>query len=157
MFPFALLSDELVCLCQASLCAPIHARVNFISFLVKQKKKWTGVSNLSNDSYIYFNQKDQAMKRDVSLSTTTKEDEIVKEANKILDTRKLILFNDDHNTFEHVISCLVLHCNHNTIQAEQCALIVHNKGKCDIKSGTYEELELLAEILGLEDLTVEIQ
>ena len=47
----------------------------------------------------------------------------------------LILFNDDYNTFDHVIESLVEICGHDPVQAEQCALLAHHKGSCEIKSG----------------------
>lgn len=47
----------------------------------------------------------------------------------------LILFNDDYNTFEHVIESLVEICGHDPVQAEQCALIAHHRGSCEIKTG----------------------
>lgn len=53
----------------------------------------------------------------------------------------LILHNDDVNTFDFVIETLVDVCNHDHQQAEQCALITHFKGKCDIKHGDFELLE----------------
>ena len=53
---------------------------------------------------------------------------------------QIVLFNDDVNTFDHVIETLVYVCEHSPIQAEQCALIVHYNGKCTVKSGSYEEL-----------------
>jgi ATP-dependent Clp protease adaptor protein ClpS len=52
----------------------------------------------------------------------------------------LVLFNDDVNTFDFVIDCLVDVCRHEPLQAEQCALIAHLKGKCTVKSGSFEEL-----------------
>ena len=58
-------------------------------------------------------------------------------------TYSIILYNDDFNTFDHVISCLVQICNHEVIQAEQCAWIVHTNGKCIVKTGEYKELEPL--------------
>jgi len=58
-------------------------------------------------------------------------------------THSIILYNDDFNTFDHVISCLVQICNHEVIQAEQCAWIVHTNGKCIVKTGEYKELEPL--------------
>lgn len=54
---------------------------------------------------------------------------------------EIILFNDDVNTFDHVIKTLVAFCNHTNEQAEQCAYIVHYSGKCVVKTGSYEELE----------------
>ncbi len=54
---------------------------------------------------------------------------------------EIILYNDDVNTFDHVIRTLIEVCEHTPEQAEQCSLIVHYKGKCSVKSGTYDELE----------------
>ncbi len=45
---------------------------------------------------------------------------------------ELVLYNDDVNTFDHVINTLIKVCKHNSIQAEQCAMIVHYKGKCTV-------------------------
>ena len=53
---------------------------------------------------------------------------------------ELILFNDDVNSFDYVIECLVEVCAHDVVQAEQCALVAHFKGKCGVKSGTLTEL-----------------
>ncbi|MDA3779685.1 MAG: ATP-dependent Clp protease adaptor ClpS [Bacteroidales bacterium] len=53
----------------------------------------------------------------------------------------LILNNDDVHDFEYVIASLVDVCNHNEVQAEQCAYLVHYTGKCDIKKGEYSELK----------------
>ena len=53
----------------------------------------------------------------------------------------LVLYNDDYNTFDHVINCLMRYCDHDMIQAEQCAWIVHSNGKCVVKAGVYQELE----------------
>ena len=39
----------------------------------------------------------------------------------------IVLYNDDHNTFDHVIDCLMAYCGHEVLQAEQCALIVHTE------------------------------
>ena len=54
---------------------------------------------------------------------------------------EIILYNDDVNTFDHVIRTLIEVCEHTPEQAEQCSLIVHYKGKCSVKSGTYDDLE----------------
>ena len=66
------------------------------------------------------------------------------------------MFNDDVNTFDHVIDMLVKVCKHEPVQAEQCATLVHYKGKCSVKKGDFKELKLMAEILGDSGLTVEI-
>lgn len=54
---------------------------------------------------------------------------------------EIILFNDDVNTFDHVIETLIEVCKHTAIQAEQCAILVHYKGKCTVKTGSFEELK----------------
>jgi ATP-dependent Clp protease adaptor protein ClpS len=54
---------------------------------------------------------------------------------------EIILYNDDVNTFDHVIKTLIAVCEHTPQQAEQCAMIVHYNGKCTVKSGSYKELE----------------
>ena len=54
---------------------------------------------------------------------------------------EIILFNDDVNTFDHVIQTLVDVCNHTYEQAEQCSILVHYKGKCSVKTGLYEDLK----------------
>ena len=53
---------------------------------------------------------------------------------------EIVMFNDDVNTFDHVIETLIRVCKHTAEQAEQCALIVHYKGKCTVKTGSMDEL-----------------
>lgn len=53
---------------------------------------------------------------------------------------QIILYNDEVNTFDWVIECLMDLCEHTAEQAEQCSLIVHYKGKCTVKHGSYEKL-----------------
>ncbi|MGB3591296.1 MAG: ATP-dependent Clp protease adaptor ClpS [Nonlabens sp.] len=73
------------------------------------------------------------------------------------EEHKIVLFNDEVNTFDHVIDMLVAACDHTPIQAEQCSLIVHYKGKCNVKSGEYEDLEPRCTALLEAGLTAEIQ
>ncbi len=68
----------------------------------------------------------------------------------------LILHNDNINTFDYVIDTLCEVCKHNEAQAEQCAMITHYKGKCDIKKGSLEELVALKNILLERKLSVTI-
>ncbi|MVM34064.1 ATP-dependent Clp protease adaptor ClpS [Spirosoma sp. HMF4905] len=56
------------------------------------------------------------------------------------DVHNLVVFNDDVNTFEHVIDTLIDVCEHTQEQAEQCTLLIHYKGKCAVKNGSWEEL-----------------
>lgn len=53
---------------------------------------------------------------------------------------EIVMYNDDYNTFDHVIDTLIKVCNHTSEQAEQCSLIVHYKGKCTVKTGSIDEL-----------------
>jgi len=61
----------------------------------------------------------------------------------IIDERlkNLVVYNDDFNTFNHVISTLIKVCKHSSEQAEQCTWIIHYKGKCSVKVGVLEELK----------------
>ena len=70
-------------------------------------------------------------------------DELIKEVN----SRSLILYNDDVNTFDHVINTLVKVCKHTVEQAEQCAWIIHFKGKCSVKKDTFEILKPMREAI----------
>lgn len=63
-----------------------------------------------------------------------------------IDSQKenqLVVFNDDVNTFDHVINTLIDICSHSQEQAEQCTYIIHYKGKCSVKEGSFEDLEPL--------------
>jgi len=63
------------------------------------------------------------------------------------DLMALVVFNDDVNTFEHVIATLIRVCEHTAEQAEQCTLLIHHKGKCTVKSGTFDFLRPLREAI----------
>ena len=54
---------------------------------------------------------------------------------------EIVLYNDDVNTFDHVIDTLIRVCDHSSEQAEQCAILVHYKGKCTVKTGSLDELK----------------
>jgi ATP-dependent Clp protease adaptor protein ClpS len=54
---------------------------------------------------------------------------------------ELIVFNDEVNTFNHVINTLIRVCKHSNEQAQQCTLIIHFKGKCSVKTGPIEKLK----------------
>jgi ATP-dependent Clp protease adaptor protein ClpS len=68
------------------------------------------------------------------------------------ETSTLILYNDDINTFAHVIKSLVEVCGHDSVQAEQCALIVHFKGSCEVKIGVHEVLTAMCKSLNSKGL-----
>jgi len=60
---------------------------------------------------------------------------------------ELVVFNDDVNTFDHVIKILMKVCQHTSEQAEQCALIIHYKGKCTVKKGSREKLKPMCQAI----------
>ena len=68
----------------------------------------------------------------------------------------LYLINDQYNSFEHVVNCLAIICDHDELQAEQCALITHYKGICEIAVGEKKDLLALQEDLSIYGLNVEI-
>jgi ATP-dependent Clp protease adaptor protein ClpS len=66
---------------------------------------------------------------------------------QVVDLCDLVLYNDDVNTFDHVIETLIDVCKHDYIQATQCAHIVHYNGKCVVKSGSFNNLKPTCEAL----------
>lgn len=58
-----------------------------------------------------------------------------------IDMMELVVFNDDFNTFDHVIKTLIRVCKHSIEQAEQCTWLIHYKGKCTVKSGAFNYLK----------------
>ncbi|WP_431191686.1 ATP-dependent Clp protease adaptor ClpS [Nonlabens ulvanivorans] len=73
------------------------------------------------------------------------------------EENKIVLYNDEVNTFDHVIDMLVAACDHTPLQAEQCSMIVHYKGKCSVKTGAYKDLEPRCTKLLEAGLTAEIE
>ena len=69
---------------------------------------------------------------------------------------KIVLWNDDVNTFDDVIEALMEICKHTLEQAEQCTMLVHYKGKCTVKTGSLEVLKPMHEQLLARSLTSEI-
>ena len=75
------------------------------------------------------------------MSTIEKIQEEVLVEKSIGLNNEIILYNDDVNTFDHVIDTLISVCKHEALQAEQCAMLVHYKGQCTVKTGSYDELK----------------
>ncbi|SDS11129.1 ATP-dependent Clp protease adaptor protein ClpS [Formosa sp. Hel1_31_208] len=69
---------------------------------------------------------------------------------------EIVLYNDDVNTFDHVIDTLIYACDHTVEQAEQCSILVHYKGQCVVKTGEYKELEPRCSMLLEAGLSAEI-
>lgn len=80
------------------------------------------------------------------------EEILTQEANE----HSIVLYNDDVNTFDHVIISLIQICEHTEEQAAQCALIVHHKGKCKVKSGDLKDLLPKCSALIDRGLTAEV-
>ncbi len=72
--------------------------------------------------------------------------ELLEEAD-VTDVKDLMVFNDDVNTFDHVINTLIRVCNHSAEQAEQCAMIIHYRGKCSVKKGEFKFLKPMQEAI----------
>ena len=60
---------------------------------------------------------------------------------------QLVVWNDEVNSFEWVIATLILVCGHSAEQAEQCAMIIHTKGKYAVKEGSYEFLKPMCDAI----------
>ena len=83
------------------------------------------------------------------MSTAPQELELtdVLQAIEDITLQDLVVFNDDVNTFEHVIATLIRVCRHTPEQAEQCTWIIHYKGKCAVKQGSFDELKPMKEAI----------
>ena len=90
------------------------------------------------------------------MSTITETREEVLVAEQVAINNEIVLYNDDVNTFEHVIECLIRYCDHADEQAEQCAILVHYTGKCTVKTGSYDDLKPQCSALLEEGLSAEI-
>lgn len=91
------------------------------------------------------------------LSTEFETSEEINLQEVLQDQFDLIIYNDDVNTFEHVIESLVEICDHNAIQAEQCAWIIHHTGKCSVKRGSFDRLEPMCVALLDRQLSAKIE
>lgn len=90
------------------------------------------------------------------MSTREKIQEEISVAEEIGNQNEIILYNDEVNTFDHVINTLIYACEHTPEQAEQCSIIVHYKGKCTVKTGDIKELEPRCSMLLDAGLSAEI-
>jgi ATP-dependent Clp protease adaptor protein ClpS len=88
---------------------------------------------------------------DIKEQKSTKTDTVL---NK---TYTVMVHNDDFNTFEHVIDCLIRYCEHDDDQATQCSYIIHYKGKCDVKRGEKEKMMKIWNGLTSSNLTATLE
>ena len=91
------------------------------------------------------------------MSTSTKEKTSSKLNQVLNQPYVLTLHNDDKNTFEWVIECLIKICEHDYEQASQSAILVHYTGKCDVKRGDKETISRMYEKLKGAGLTVTME
>lgn len=85
--------------------------------------------------------------------------EVLIEEEIVVDDVKLysvVVFNDETNTFDHVIDTLIDVCEHSQEQAEQCTLIIHFKGKCSVKNGDFDELAPIRNAICQRGISAEI-
>lgn len=85
------------------------------------------------------------MAMDIYLQTEWQEEVDVLVAEDLDEEKRLVVHNDDFNTFDHVINTLIRVCKHDPHQAEQCTYIIHYRGRCAVKNGAYTELKPLRE------------
>lgn len=90
------------------------------------------------------------------MSTKEKVREKIREKESTAFYNEIIVYNDDVNTFDHVIDTLIRVCNHTPEQAEQCSLIVHYNGKCAVKTGPMDKLKPQCTLLLEAGLSAEI-
>lgn len=91
------------------------------------------------------------------MKTVTKKETEIKSDETTSKSYRLMLHNDDYNTFDWVITCLIRICGHSNEQATQCANIVHYKGKCDVKYGTVDVISVMKEKLINAGLSVTME
>jgi ATP-dependent Clp protease adaptor protein ClpS len=96
-----------------------------------------------------FDKEQHELETDVDVLTAPEELEV--------DGKRLVVYNDEFNTFDHVIDSLIKICKHDPIQAEQCTFIIHYNGKCAVKKGSYEKLEPMCTGLLERGITAEIE
>jgi len=73
------------------------------------------------------------------------------------DIAELLVLNDDHNTFDWVIKCLIDVCGHSAVQAEQSSLIIHYNGKATVKTAPFNQLRPMKDALVERGLSVIIE
>jgi ATP-dependent Clp protease adaptor protein ClpS len=75
----------------------------------------------------------------------------------LVEQKQLIIYNDDINTFDDVIDALIEICKHDALQAEQCTMLIHYKGRCTVKLGDWHTLEPMCTSLLNRGITAEIE
>ncbi len=81
------------------------------------------------------------------MSYQFQEEALLEVVEKKDEPKDLVVFNDDFNTFEHVIETLIRVCRHTAEQAEQCTMIIHHRGRCSVKKGPISKLKPMKEAI----------
>lgn len=76
-----------------------------------------------------------------------REDSDIGVLTQLTPSYSLIVWNDEVNSFDWVIETLMEVCGHDLEQAEQCAMIIHNKGKYAVKNGDYDTLKPMCDAI----------
>lgn len=89
------------------------------------------------------------MKAHYIFASSLRPEEYQQETMEVLsdELSHLIVWNDDVNTFDWVIESLMDICKHTPEQAEQCTILIHYKGKCAVKKGSFDFLKPMCEAL----------
>jgi len=87
----------------------------------------------------------------------THQDEELLLAEDLSQEHNLVLYNDEVNTFDFVIDSLIEVCRHDRIQAEQCTYLVHYRGRCAVKDGSFDRLRPMCDALLDRGLTANIE
>ena len=83
--------------------------------------------------------------------------EVVLEQEQINESTSLVIYNDDINSFDYVIYLLEDVCKLDSVRAEQCTIIAHHKGKCAVKKGDADEMEVLMDQLERRGLGASVE
>ncbi len=85
------------------------------------------------------------------------QDEELQLAEDLSQEHNLVLYNDEVNTFDFVIDSLIEVCRHDRLQAEQCTFLVHYRGRCAVKDGSFDRLRPMCDALLDRGLTASIE
>jgi ATP-dependent Clp protease adaptor protein ClpS len=90
------------------------------------------------------------------MDTFVEENVLVENQTVATELYDLVVFNDDVNTFEHVIRTLIDVCGHEPHQAEQCTWLIHYKGKCTVKHGSFNDMAEMRNAICDKGLSAEV-
>jgi len=97
------------------------------------------------------------MKSNYSYNPSIKEDSDIDVLTEVESPYQLIVWNDDVNTFDWVITTLIEICGHTQVQAEQCALFIHHKGQYAVKKDSFEILKPQCEAINDRNINATIE